>query len=91
MSCIHDCIGLTVAEFRKRGFPDYDWCNKWPVISRPSRRHAWRITHIVDSAEADREGLVAVDVGFDGLVTVSDPDSLYWVDWFVTRMDIGKI
>jgi hypothetical protein len=65
----NDCIGLTVHQAFSECRSHIDWCNKWPLVSRRSPRHRYRIESIVDTGDIETLKLVPIDAdGVDAFI-----------------------
>jgi len=51
-----DFVGMSLRKAFAPIFTDVDWDGVWPLVTRKSRRHGWRITAIVDCGDIETIG-----------------------------------
>ena len=65
-----DFIGMPLRKAFLPIFTDVDWDGVWPLVTRKSRRHGWRITAIVDSGDIETIGARSITAnGIDAFTT----------------------
>ena len=68
-----DFIGMPLRKAFLPIFADVDWDGVWPLVTRKSRRHGWRITAIVDSGDIETIGARPVIAGMIDAFTTEAP------------------